>query len=190
MEGWPLEESGWYYGSSDNRGSSERRHTKSERVGLLWTSAGVILYPTPISLLSSLSFEWRKYRKIFTVEVVSLDFRTWLFSDILALARWCWSLFKSRRSEKIFSEFSLEYCSRYGAIMILSVVSRLQPSAMMSGICGGCRSTRGDLRSYCIGLRRLFKPTSLLQGSHFAWEFLRSLLLPESSILPQHPSRP
>ena len=46
------------------------------RVGLLRTSAGVILYPTPVPLLSSLGFERKKYRKIFTVEVASLDFRT------------------------------------------------------------------------------------------------------------------
>ena len=45
------------------------------RVGLLRTSAGGILYPTPVSLLSSSGLEWRKYKKIFTAEVAPLDLK-------------------------------------------------------------------------------------------------------------------
>ena len=63
------------------------------------------------------------------------------------LARWCRSLFKSKRSEKIFSDFPLGCGSRYGAIIILSAVSHFQPSAMVSGTHGECRSARGDPQS-------------------------------------------
>ena len=63
------------------------------------------------------------------------------------LAHWSRSLFKSKRSENIFSKFSLGRGSRYGAIMILSAVSCFQQSVKVSGTCGECRPAREDPQS-------------------------------------------
>ena len=102
MEGQTLEEPGWYYGSSDSQGGSERCCTRSEAERALEGSA---LYELRLGVFctqhQSPYFQVRvlnegSTEKFFTAKVTSLDFRTWLFLDILAFGALVLEPFRKR----------------------------------------------------------------------------------------------
>ena len=126
-----MEKSRWYYRSSNGRGSLERCCTRSKAGRALEGSA---FYELRLELFytqyQSLYFRVRisnegSTEKFSQPKLPPLIFALDCFQIFWCLTRWCRSLFKSRRFEKIFSKFLLEHCSRYGVIMVLSAFSRL-----------------------------------------------------------------